>query len=74
MVKFDCASALFHCFRQTRERDQKQGQMASEPLGRQYRVGTIFLGYKRRRVLVRGLGQQDPDFLLRLVSSQAVNE
>ena len=45
-------------------------KVASESLGRQYRVGTRFLGYKRRPVLIRGFAQQGPVFLL---SSQAVH-
>ena len=54
-------------------RSRKQRQKASESLGRQHRVGTRFLGYKRRPVLIRGFAQQDPVFLLKLVSSQAIH-
>ena len=68
-----CASASFHYFRQTRGRGRKQRQRASESLGRQDQVGTGFLGYKRRPVLIRGFAQQDLGFLLTLVSSQAVH-
>ena len=43
-------------------RDRKQRQKALEFLGRQYQVGTRFLGYKLWPVLTRGFAQQDPVF------------
>ena len=54
-------------------RGRKQRQKASESLGRQNRVGTRPLGYKRRPALIRGFAQQDPVFLHEIVSSQAVH-
>ena len=44
-----------------------------ERLRRHYRVGTKFLKYKQKPILIRGFAQQDPVFLLNLVSSQAVH-
>ena len=43
-------------------RGRKQRQKASGCLGRQYRVGAGFLGYKLWPILIRGFAQQDPVF------------